>query len=141
MTRSTRHEDGSASLEGALACVGLVVFLGVVAATGRYAAVNAAIDNATYAAARAASIARTPGQARSDADTAVRTALDKSRVDCKSRSVDINTAAFAVEPGTPSTITVQVSCDVNVGDIAFVPAGSKTFISRASSSLDTYRER
>ncbi len=136
-----RHDDGSASLEGALAAVIILMFLGLIAATSRYANVNAAIDNASFAAARAASIARTPGQARADADAAVQVVLAKETIRCQSRSVDVDTSAFGTPAGTPGTITVRLSCAVEVSDIAYVPAGSKTFTSTAHSSLDSFRER
>lgn len=137
----TRSEDGSASLEGALACLVLMIVLMLGAAVGRLAGVNTSIENAAVDAARAASKARNASAARTAADAAISDTLSRSRVACQDRTVTVDTSAFASEPGIPGTITVTVNCHVPLANLPFIDGTDRTITATRSSPLDTYRER
>jgi hypothetical protein len=61
---------------------------------------------------------------------------------CRSTSVSISTAAFAVPAGTPSTVTSTILCAVDFSDV-FLPGwpGAIQLTGRGSAALDTYRSR
>lgn len=140
MTR--RSERGSVSVEFALLVPGLILVLGLVVAGGRLWFARSAVSEASYSAARGASLARTAADASSDGAAAGRAALASRGLECTAVSVSVSTAAFAVPVGRPATIISRVSCTVGFGDV-LLPGlpGSITLEATGSSALDTYRAR
>lgn len=138
-----RSESGAISLETAFATPLLIAVLLMTVAAGRVAMAHNTVDNAAWAAARAASLERTSGAASSAARATAAAHLDEKGLMCSSQNVQVNTAGFASPPGTPASVTVRVTCTIPLGDLS-VPGlgGSRTITSQlAPSSIDTYRER
>jgi Flp pilus assembly protein TadG len=143
MTRRPPPGDtGSATLELVVWAPGLLLLLGLLVVAGRVTTAQGAVEQAAVDAARTASVARTPGEARSDADTTAGVTLSGSALHCTTLTVAVDTRGFAVPVGQPATVTATVSCPVRLADLALpgLP-GSRTVTARASSPLDTFRER
>jgi Flp pilus assembly protein TadG len=138
-----RDERGGSPAVEALLIVGAIVLLLSLATAGyRIAMAEAAVDGVASAAARAASIARTAGQARADAHQVADSSLSTAGLTCTSTDVDVNTAGFAVPVGQPASVTVSVTCQTPLQDL-LIPGlgGSRTLTASSVSPLDTYRER
>lgn len=103
---------------------------------------GAKIDSAAEDAAREASIHRTAAAAQSAAQSAATESLEDQGIKCASTSVNINTGGLSVPVGQVGTVTVSVTCTVNLADLLLpgVP-GAKTLASTATSVVDQYRQR
>ena len=120
----------------------LVILLGLMVGGGRLWFARTTVNEAAQSAARSASLARSAGQAAKDGDSAAGLSLQTLGLECTSRSVTVDTGAFAVAVGTPATITSTVVCAVPFTDL-LLPGmpGSITLKGSAASALDTYRSR
>ncbi len=101
-----------------------------------------AIADAAREAARQASIARTPAQAQADALSSAQSVLAADHLDCTPQ-VTVDTAGFAIPPGEPAQVTVQVTCDVRLSGLTLIPGipGSRPLTATFTSPLDIYRAR
>jgi len=120
----------------------ILLLLGLVIVAGRIEIANQAIDGASQAAAREASLARTPQAARAAATRAAAENLAAHNLHCTGVTVSVDTAGFAVAVGTPAQVTARVTCTLDLGDLS-VPGvpGSRSLTSQSVSVLDTYRAR
>jgi Flp pilus assembly protein TadG len=140
--RPGRGEAGSVAVEIALLAPALVLVLGLLIAGGRLWFARTAVVEAAQASARAASLARSPGEASAVGADAGRQSMTTAGLRCASSSVRVSTAAFAVPVGTPATVTSDVSCAVPFGDVLLPGlAGSIDLAGHGSAALDTYRAR
>lgn len=135
-----RGERGSLSVELVVMAPGLVLLLLLVAAGGKVVEVQGHIDGAARDAARAASIARSAGQAGQWALQAARADLRAGW--CERGSVAASVTGYpvtAVPAGPGREVMVVVSCDVNMGPFSLLgfPA-MKVFTSRAVAPLDEF---
>ncbi|WP_243793808.1 TadE/TadG family type IV pilus assembly protein [Saccharopolyspora gloriosae] len=139
---NTLSDAGSASVELAVLTPMVLVMLAVVIAGGRIVGAHAALDTATTAAARAASLARTTPAAHAAATTTARDTLAQEDVHCGQQSLDVDTGAFNTAPGTSGAVVVRASCTVALDDLA-LPAmpGSIPLHSEFTSPLDPFRGR
>lgn len=141
---SLRADEGSFALEAAVLAPVLIAFLCLVIAFGRISVAGNGVDAAAKAGAREASISRDGSDAKGLAEAAVERSLRQEGVGCprSRRTVDVNVDGFSAEVGTAATVTVTVTCNVSLSDVAFpgIP-GSKTMRGRFTSVIDTYRER
>jgi Flp pilus assembly protein TadG len=137
-----RRDAGSVAVEIALLAPALVLVLGLLVAGGRLWFARTTVVEAAQTSARAASLARSPGEAAAVGAEAGRQSMTTAGLRCASSSVRVSTAAFAVPVGTPATITSDVTCSVGFGDV-FLPGmpGSLDLGGRGSAALDTYRAR
>ena len=137
-----RDEAGSVAVEIALLAPALVLVLGLLIAGGRLWFARTSVVEAAQTSARAASLARGPGEAARAGGDAGRQSMTTAGLRCATSSVRVSTAAFAVPVGTPATVTSDVSCSVPFGDV-FLPGipGSIQLTGRGSAALDTYRAR
>ncbi len=140
--RCRRGQRGSAAVELVIVIPGIMMVLGLLLAGGRVWFVRAAVQDAAESSARAASLARTPGQATLDARSVAAASLSDSDLHCATTSVRISTRAFAMPVGQPATVDSEVTCTVTFGDI-FLPGmpGWMVLHGEATSALDTYRTR
>lgn len=136
------REHGSATVELALVVPALVLLLGLMVAGGRLWFDRTTVAEAAHAAARAASLSRTAGQATADGTAAGRQSLDTAGLSCTDSSVSVDTSAFSAPVGTPGSITSTVRCAVPFSDI-LLPGmpGAISVTATGSSALDTYRSR
>jgi Flp pilus assembly protein TadG len=137
-----RSEAGSVAVEIALLAPALVLVLGLLVAGGRLWFARTTVAEAAHASARAASLARSPGEAKAVGTEAGRQSMATAGLRCGTSSVQVSAAGFAVPVGTPATVTSDVSCEVGFADV-FLPgmAGSIHLRGHGSAALDTYRAR
>ena len=141
-SRPTVDQHGAAAVELTLLVPALLLVLGLVVVGGRLWFARTTVNEAAQTAARAASLARSAYGAASAGRDAGAQSLATAGLRCKTTSVSINTAAFGVPAGTPSSVTSTVLCVVDFSDV-FLPGwpGSTSLTGRASAALDTYRAR
>ena len=133
---------GSAAAELALLVPALVIVLGLLVAGGRLWFARTTVHEAAQTASRAASLARSSGQASSDGMQAGRASLDTAGLRCAQQAVSVDTSAFAVPVGMPATVRSTITCSVPFADV-LLPGlpGSIALTGSGSSALDTYRSR
>ncbi|WP_194896871.1 TadE family protein [Catenulispora pinisilvae] len=130
-------EQGSASLELILVTPLFIMFLLMVVAAGRLVDTKIQVDQATHAAARAASLSLTPGAADTAAQDAAAQALSGAGITCT--PMNVNTTVTDTTPG--GTARVTLSCTVALGDVSGLGVfpGHETISASFSSVIDTYR--
>ena len=140
-TSRRNRERGSAAIEAVIGIPAFGLFLALIILGGRVTIAQQAVESAA-AAARAASISRTQGQAQTAASAEATTSLRNQSVNCVTTQVRVDTSGFAAPAGTPASVGATVTCVVNLSDLALpgLP-GSRSITATASSPLDTYRER
>lgn len=140
--RAARDESGFGAIETAIITPAVLLVLLLLVAAGRVAKANGSVDEAAYAAARAASISRSAGDARSAAQSVAASTLSQHGLTCSPKTVTVDTSGFAVAVGTTATVKVKISCGVPLADLVLPGLGGSRQVSgSASSVLDTYRER
>jgi Flp pilus assembly protein TadG len=141
-SRGLRGDQGSVAIEAAIVLPALIMFLCLAIAGGRIVTSGSKIDSAAEDAAREASIHRTAGAAQSAARSAASQSLNDQGITCSSTTVSITTGGLSVPVGQAGTVTVTVTCTVNLSDLLLpgVP-GAKTLTSTATSVVDQYRQR
>lgn len=132
-----KDDRGSASLELVLMTPVLLSLLLLVVAGGRLTVARGDLDAAAREGARAASIARTPAQAKAEAEAAITATLDSHHISCASPSFDIDVGTLA--PG--SEVAASVRCDVSFSDLTLLPLpASHTMTARFVEVVDSYRQ-
>lgn len=141
MKRRRRDERGSAAVEAVIGVPAFVLFVGLIICGGRVAAAHQSLQSAAAGAARAASIARDAHTATTDAIQAATLSVSDQGLNCRRVRVTVNTAGFAKQAGQPGTVTVTVSCLLDLSDLS-VPAvpGTRTLSATMSSPIDTWRQ-
>jgi Flp pilus assembly protein TadG len=133
----SRDDTGLMALEMAILAPIAIVMLLVVVAFGRVTQGRTTVDQAAAAAARTASLARSPGQADADAAQAARDTLTGAGLSCASSSVDVDTTAF--RPGGQVTASVVCTVDLSSLAIAGLP-GSLTLRASVTSPIEELRD-
>jgi hypothetical protein len=139
--RRRRDDRGSESVELAILLpVGLLV-LAMLVIGARIALAGDRISGVAGIAARDASLARSAVAAEQLASAGATTALAGRDLHCADVQVSVDTSGFAAAPGVPASVTVVVSCTVDLSDIgvAGLP-GSRTLRDTATSPLDPARD-
>ena len=141
-TNRARRDVGSITLELTILAPAVLALLGLVIVAGRIEIAGGAVEQAAAAAAREASLARSPEAARQAATQAAMDNLNGQDLHCTDLIVVIDAAGFTVPVGSPAYVSARVSCTVELGDIS-VPGmpGSRTLTSETQSTLDRYRSR
>jgi len=137
--RTTR---GSTTLELAIITPVALALGALILVGGRIALAQQTVQAAAHDAARSASISRTAGEAHGAARSAANSSLNNQGLTCAERTVNVDTSGFARPLGVPATVTADVSCRVNLGDVALpgLP-GTIPVSGHATSPLDQFRER
>jgi Flp pilus assembly protein TadG len=135
-------ECGSASVEAAIAVPAFALFVGLIIVGGRTTVAHQAVESAAVDAARSASLARSRSTAETAAATAAASSLANQDVACVRVTVQVDADAFTAAVGQNAAVHVTVRCLLDLKHLA-VPGvpGRRTVEARASSSLDTWRER
>ncbi|GAA4708046.1 TadE-like protein [Promicromonospora umidemergens] len=136
--RTGNTEAGSASLEMAVNVVGFGLLLALVLLAGRVVTARQVVETAAYDAARTASITRDITLAPARAQEAASASLTNQDLTCMSSSTSVDTSRYSSTPGEPSQITVTVSCEVNLTDLALGPI-THTVSRAATSPVDSWR--
>ncbi len=137
-----RTERGSAAIETAIGVPAFLLFIALVIGAGRVAIARQAVGAAASEGARSASIARTRSSADHDAAASATAALANQQLQCVTTQVVVDTSGFATPVGDAASVSVTVTCIVNLTDIA-VPGlpGTVPITVTMTSPLDTYRGR
>lgn len=132
---------GSPAVEVLIVAPVIILIALLCIAGGRYVLGSGKIDQAAGAAARAASLAATADAASSAAHAEAEAALVNAGITCENLTVQVDSAAFALPPGTPGSVTVTLSCTTSLGDLS-IPGlpGSRTVTATAASPIDTHQE-
>lgn len=141
-TSRARRDTGSITLELSILAPAVLALLGLVLVAGRIEIAGGAVEQASAAAAREASLARSPEAARQAATQAALDNLAGQDLHCTALVVVVDAAGFAVPVGSPAYVSARVSCTVELGDVS-VPGmpGSRTLTAETQSTLDRYRSR
>jgi Flp pilus assembly protein TadG len=137
-----RRDKGSAAVETVIGVPAFLLFIALIVGAGRIAIARQAVEAAATEGARSASIARTQPVADHDAATSAAATLANQQLQCATTQVVVDTSGFAKPLGTPATVTVTVTCVVNLSDVA-IPGllGTLPITATMASPLDTYRGR
>ncbi|HEU0089846.1 MAG TPA: TadE family protein [Pseudonocardiaceae bacterium] len=125
------EERGSVAAELALLVPALVTLLLFVVFCGRLAEARLRVEDAAHQAARAATIARSAGQASTDAEATARAALGHRRMSCQHLTVETPLAGY--RPG--SAVSVTVTCQVALSDLALLAIPATVPVSATSESV------
>ena len=138
----SRSERGSAAIETAIGAPAFLLFIALIIGAGRIAIARQSVEAAAAEGARSASIARTQSTADHDAITSAAATLANQQLQCVTTRVVVDTSGFAKPVGPPATVSVTVTCTVNLSDIA-IPGlpGTLPITETMTSPLDTYRGR
>lgn len=129
-----RSERGSAA-ELAVVTVPLVLILLLIVAMGRVSSARAEVDAAARDAARAASIARSPGAATNAAEAAAAASLSDNDLACRSFVVTVELTNF--RPG--GNVVAEVACTISLSELGLLQLGSSsTITSRFTEPVDTF---
>jgi Flp pilus assembly protein TadG len=139
--RPGRGEAGNAVVEAAILTPVFIFFLAALLVGARIRSAGAAVTQAAADAARQASIARTPAQARSAATTSALTTLRDKGLHCIPQ-VSLDLSGFNRPVGQSGTVTARVTCTVQLADVT-TPGmpGSRTLTKVHRSVLDPFRGR
>lgn len=129
-------ERGSVAAELTLLVPALLMLLLFVVFCGRLADARLRVDDAAHQAARAATLARSPGQADHDARTTAQGSLARAGVSCRRLTVDTEPGRF--QPG--GMLSVTVTCRLDASDLALLSLPATIAISaRADEVIDRWR--
>jgi Flp pilus assembly protein TadG len=131
-----KMESGSATVELAVLAPVLVLLLLFVVSAGRLVLARQEVDAAANDAARAASIAESPGYAVQAADDAASADLAGHGMTCSPLSSSVDMSRFA--PG--GSVTVQVRCTASLEGLSQLRLpGSQTLVASSTAPIDLYR--
>jgi Flp pilus assembly protein TadG len=135
-------DRGSAAIETAVGVPAFLLFIALIIGAGRIAIARQAVEAAAAEGARSASIERTQAAADHSAKAAAAATLANQQLQCVSTQVVVDTSGFARPVGTPATVSVSITCVVNLSDVA-IPGlpGTLPITETISSPIDTYRGR
>ena len=136
-------EDGSMSVELVIWAPIMLVVILLLIACGRIALANISVSNAANAAARDASLASDSSTASTNAIQTADVAMSQAGLKCQPGSVVVDATGLDTPIGTTDAkVTAQVTCTLNLSDIA-IPGlpGTKTITETATSPVDPYRVR
>lgn len=135
-------QRGSSSVSMTILVPLFILMLFAVVFAGRTALAHQNTEAIAAAAARSASLARTPSDARAAARQ-IATATASSRgLPCAPLTVDVDTSGFAARLGVDAEVTVTVNCALATADLAMPGIPGHVIITAASTSpIDTYRAR
>jgi len=132
-----RDAGAFAALELAILCPFIVVMLLLVVAFGRVSRGRELVDQAAQAAARAGSLAASPGAARDAATRAAQQTLSGGGLSCGDVQVSVDTATF--RPGGQVVAHVTCTADLAALTLSGVP-GHVTLTATSTSPLEPYRQ-
>ena len=129
-------DRGSSIIELVIVTPIVIVLLFTMVALGRYSQNKILIEQASAAAARAASLTSSPGQASRAAQTAAADTLSGAGLACAQMNAWVDTSAF--RPGGQVSVTVTCTADLSALTLAGVP-GSASLSSSSTAPLEAFR--
>lgn len=139
-SRQSDREQGSTAAELAVLAPLVLLVLGLMVAGGRLVTTHAHVDSAATAAARAATLARTPAAAQAAATHTVHQALTQQGLHCQPSRTQADTSRFTAGPGQAGQVRVTTTCTVLLGDL-LVPGlpGTVPISTNFTSATDPFR--
>ena len=136
-----RDDRGSESVELAILLPIGLLLVAMLVVGARIALAGDRISGVAGIAARDASLARSATAAQQVATETATTALTSQGLHCIDVQVSVDTSGFTAPPGAAASVTVAVSCTVDLSDVgvAGLP-GSRTLTDSATSPLDPARD-
>ena len=133
-------QRGSLSVEFAILTPTLVVLFGLVIGGARTWLAHSGVEHMAGAAARAASLERSVGQAEVAAEALAARQAAASGMRCEPLTVELDASALARPAGTSGRVVALVRCQVPLSDIV-VPGwpGAVEISASAQAVVDTYR--
>ena len=140
--RPWRDDRGSESVELAILLPVGLLLVAMLVVGARIALAGDRISGVAGIAARDASLARSAVAAQQMATDTATAALTSQGLHCIDVQVSVDTSGFSAPPGTSASVTVAVSCTVDLSDIGGVGGlpGSRTLHDSATSPLDPARD-
>jgi Flp pilus assembly protein TadG len=133
-SRRARGDRGQMAVEMVLMTPVMVAFLLLVVACGRYVMVRGEVEAASRDAARAASLARDPGDATADAESTAEGSLSGDRATCDPVQLDLTDFVAG------GTVTARLTCRVDLSDLGLLGLpGSVKVQATSAAPLDLYR--
>lgn len=111
--RFKRSDDGSSTVEFLLWMIPMFILVMFTVLVWRLAGAEGEVQDAAQAGARAASLARTPGEASAAGQAAAAAYLPANSTQCSSSSIAVNTGRFY-----EGFVTVTVTCNTDNGELA-----------------------
>ncbi len=141
--RPRRRDDGSATLEMAIATPVMLLLISLLVLAGRVAIAGNTVTTVAGNAAREASLARSAGAASAAAISSARAALTSQAINCQGGgTVAVDVSGFgAAARGVPAqVVVVSIDCVIAISDLGLPGApGTRTLSERAVSPLDPNR--
>lgn len=136
------RQRGSLTVEFAILVPAMVLLFGVVIGGARTWLARSNVEHMAGAAARAASLERSTGQAQVMAHDLATRQASASGMRCEPLTVSLDASALSRPAGTEGRILAEVHCRTPLADIV-VPGwpGSVDISARAEAVVDTYRGR
>lgn len=134
-------DRGSVSAELAILLPLMVALLALLAAGFRISQADTRVAGVASAAARSASLERSPAAALNAANSTARAELAAQRIGCGNLQVRVNTDGFLAPPGTAAVVRVDVSCTVRLSDLGLPGDRGHVVRDTAYSPLDPARQR
>lgn len=141
MARKTNQRGQSAAVEATLILPALVAFAVLVAMLAGQYLVTQHVGSAAAHGARAASLERDIASARAAALDSVANSLERSGVECLSRSVTVDAAGLKAPLGAQASLFVSVTCSVAYPLTLPGFPSSHTVTVMKSSPVDAFRSR
>ncbi|MCT1549664.1 TadE/TadG family type IV pilus assembly protein [Brevibacterium casei] len=141
--RKQPADRGSVSLELVILAPVIIAVIGILFFATRNAQAGNSVTDIADAAARTASLERTPQQAKIAAENEARIALNNTSLVCESMSVSVDVEGFTTTLGATGSVETTVSCSVKLTDLTGIPAlpGSHTLTRTGLSPIDPWRQR
>ncbi|CAL9377711.1 hypothetical protein SUDANB121_00999 [Nocardiopsis dassonvillei] len=132
-----RNRDrGSASVELALLAPALLTFAMLMVFAGRVVDARATVGEVAHAAARAASLERSPGEAAAAATSIAAAALQEQGLACSDHTTTVDHGGLTAG----GAVSVTVRCTVDFSDLFGVAfPGSQSIEGGATVAVDTFR--
>jgi hypothetical protein len=136
-----RGERGSESVELAILMPVAILVLAMLVIGARIALAGSSMSGVAGIAARDASLARSGEAAELVATASATRALADRELHCADVGVTVDTSGFHAVPGDAVSVTVEVTCTVDLSDIG-APGlpGARTLRDSATSPLDPARD-
>jgi len=134
-------ERGSGSVEAAIVVPALGAFIVLLIFAGRVSIAHQSLQSAAAEGARAASMERTGDAAVQRAQDVVTATLANQGLQCTSTSVEVDADGFAARVGTLASVTVTVTCHVDLTDLMVPLPGTRTIMAAVTSPIDQWRQR
>ena len=132
-----RGDDGFSTLELIVITPFLLAFVLLVVGFGRVTHGRQLVQQAAAAAARAASLANTPGQATTDATQEASDTLAQAGISCQKMHPSVDTSHFYAG----GQVSVTITCVTSLSDLTVVGLpGHKTLTASATAPLELYRQ-